>query len=167
MSDEPMPGPRRRRWWWLLLLVPALPAAVVVAMWYLRPADEPGTRTRIVWPGSGGSTVLAGGGVQFELTPALREANIQARLGGRQRSADQILFICNEECKQEVVITAGQQPLRIAELRYTLFDAKGEEIGSGGLSPNSTLKANGEGQFTIGDFGLERASKIVLDKADK
>ena len=163
MSDEPMPGPRRRRWWWLLL-VPALPAAAVVGMWLLRPADEPGTRTRLVWPGSGGSTVVAGGGVQFQLTPALRDANVQARLGGRQRSADQILFICNEECKQKVVITAGQLPLRIAELRYTLFDAKGEEIGSGGLSPNSTLKANEEGQFTIGDFGLERASKIVLGR---
>ena len=107
---------------------------------------------------------MAGGGVQFELTPALRDANVQARLGGRQRSADQILFICNEECKQKVVITAGQLPLRIAELRYTLFDAKGEEIGSGGLSPNSTLKANEEGQFTIGDFGLERANKIVLGR---
>jgi hypothetical protein len=163
MSDEPMPGPRRRPWWWLLL-VPALPAAAIVGMWLLRPAAEPGTRTRFVWPGSGGSMVAAGGGVQFELTPALREANVQARLGGRQRSADQILFICNEECKQEVVITAGQQPLRIAELRYTLFDAKGEEIGSGGLSPDSTLKANEEGQFTIGDFELERASKIVLGR---
>jgi len=164
MSDEPLPRVRRRRWWWLLLLVPALPAAAIVGMWLLRPADEPGTRTRFVWPGSGGSTVVVGGGVQFELTPALREANVQARLGGRLRSADQILFMCNEECKQEVVITAGQQPLRIAELRYTLFDAKGEEMGSGGLSPNGTLKANEEGQFTIGDFGLERASKIVLGR---
>ena len=164
MPDVPLPRLRRPRWWWLLLLVPALPAAAIVGMWLLRPADEPGTRTRFVWPGSGGSTVVAGGGVQFELTPALREATVQARLGGRLRSADQILFICNEECKQEVVITAGQQPLWIAELRYTLFDAKGEEIGSGGLSPNSTLKANEERQFTIGDFGLERASKIVLGR---
>ena len=164
MPDEPLPRLRRRRWWWLLLLVPTLSAAAIVGMLLLRLADEPGTRTRLVWPGSGGSTVVAGGGVQFELTPALREANVQARLGGQLRSADQILFFLQRRM-QTGSRHHGRSPA-VADCRTAVqtVDAKGDEIGSGGLSPNGTLKANEEGHFTIGDFGLERANKIVLGR---
>jgi hypothetical protein len=142
------------------MLVPA-----VLVVWFLKTPSDPGVRTRFVWPGSAVS--ISGGGLTLEVAPALQAENVQARLGSMSASADCTFIICHEECKHEIVITAGRKGLRSADLRYALLDAKGQEVSAGTLWPDKALEANEVGKFTIGDFALERASKIVLAKVEK
>jgi hypothetical protein len=163
MSNIPLPCPKRRRWRWIVALIALAPITLIVGLWLTLPPAEPGTRTRLVRPGRGGAAAFAGA-TQLEIAPPLQADGIRIKLGAMMRSSDTVIFVCREECKQEVLVTAGPQPLRTGELRYTLFDGKGNEIGAGTLFPNPTLQANAEGRLIIGDFALEQTAKIVIGK---
>jgi hypothetical protein len=155
---------QHRRCWWLLTLVLLVPVAVITGIWLTRPADEPGFRTRIVWPGGPAAVAASAGGQRLEIEPALLAEAIQVKLGAMSRGEEAVFVFCREECRQEVIVTAGPQALRSANLHYTLFDAKGAEIGAGALFPDEILQPNAEGSFIIGDFALDRTAKIVIGK---
>jgi hypothetical protein len=158
-TSSPPPRPR-----WLRLLIPALLLGVAVALaaWVVLAGNEPGTRTRIVWPGS--ASASSGGGRTLTLAPELIADQVTGRLGAMLVSSNQTFFICHEVCKHEIVITAGPRPLPSATLRYALFDADGNQISAGDLHPATELAANQEATFIIGDFALEQARKIVISK---
>jgi len=159
MPPESKSISRRRRW---LLWAPVLLGVVVAGFWFFWPPEQPGRRMRIVWPGS--AAALTAAGLQVELDEGLRAANVRAQFVRLSRDSEQTFIVLREECKGELLITAGAEPLSIADLRYTLLGPNGKEVGAGTLYPAGTLEAGAEGTFTIGDFGLERASTILLSR---
>src|SRR6266498_6107602 len=113
MSNLPMPLPRRKRSsWWLVLVLFIVLLSIGIGAWVLQGPGEPGVRTQIAWPGTSGPASALAGGFLLGISPELRAEGVKAELGAGMGSSEQTLFILRKESKQEVVITAGGQPLR-------------------------------------------------------
>jgi hypothetical protein len=122
-----------------------------------------GRATRWTLTPPGAASAGAGGLIPVDLSAELSDAGLRAR-GGVSLEVEQILVVRKERAALKVRLTAGDAPIALDGLRYTLDGPGGERLSEGRLYGKLSIPANGEAVVASQDVDVVRAARIRVEK---
>jgi len=123
-----------------------------------------GRATRWTLTPPGPVSAGAGGLIPIHLSAELSDAGLRAQGDGVSLEVEQILVVRKERAALKVRLTAGDAPIALDGLRYTLYGPGGERLSEGRLCGKLSIPANREAVVELQDVDVIRAARIKVEK---